>query len=184
MHTRAAAKKLADIAATAGSAVDALTGQAEVMQAPTITDGPGPMGSLPSATTTITGGVKRKRGGKKQAQPLKGGWVLPHGMGAGVAALETSGPQDDEIALPALSPADAPVNAEDPTQIEIAPSAQSSTKTTVVKQTTRTRLSLRTAKTSVDDRRNDQNDQNQQETSIKLEESESPAIGQENGHQR
>ena len=83
MRTRAAAKRLAEMASAADKGVDSPSGPTESAPAQDITDNPA-SDTLGPSRMAMTGGKKRKRPSKKQAQPIKGGWVLPHGMGSGV----------------------------------------------------------------------------------------------------
>lgn len=179
MQTRAAARRLAVAAATANDAVDASVTQTGAVEVPNITDAQAPPGNFPFTTKIIIKTGKRKRAGRRQAQPLKGGWVLPHGMGAGVASLETSSPPGD-TAPPASSLATASVETEDPIQKDTTLPSQSGTKTTVVRQTRRTRASSQMTKTTNDDRNKDRK---QEEPAIKMEESESVAIEKEDNRQ-
>ncbi|KAH6855191.1 DNA glycosylase [Chaetomium sp. MPI-CAGE-AT-0009] len=92
--------------------------------------------------------TKRKRGGKKQAQPLKGGWVLPHGMGVGVSGADASGPENAEDASTELELADEASDREVPAQQSIAVTSRPklNTQKKVLGQTRQTRLSLRVTK--------------------------------------
>ncbi|KAK4043783.1 DNA glycosylase [Parachaetomium inaequale] len=168
MRTRAAAKKLADAVMAVGNAVSAPIEPTAVSQALVTTATPESMAISEPSTKTTGGGTKRKRGGKKPAQPVKGGWVLPHGMGIGVAGEDTSAPQDAEDTLPASSVVDPAPDAGGATQSglavtsELAPNAEKK----VLRQTRQTRLSLRVTKAK---------------PIVKLEEPDDPSIKLEDG---
>ncbi|KAK4155138.1 DNA glycosylase [Chaetomidium leptoderma] len=176
MQTRAAAKKLADAAAAVSSGASTLIEQADVEQGPAIADGAGLTEDLRSASNITSGTTKRKRAGKKQAQPLKGGWALPHGMGVGVTGPDASSPQDAEATLPASSLVDSQPDTEEPKHSGPSATPQVNTKKIVLRQTRQTRLSLRVTKVEAKDQKINQTEE---EPAVKLGEPASPSIKQE-----
>jgi len=110
MQTRAAARKAADASATGGSTSHGATTLAtggepaprkQAVAVPKRTAAArkrAPAASkLPTATSDKASAVpKRNRGKAALRQPMKGGWVLPHGMGASISPAEAPVP-DDEI---------------------------------------------------------------------------------------
>ncbi len=184
MQTRAAAKKLAAAAAatanTANSAISFSTEQADTVSAATAPIAP-KLTHNPGAPSKIAvDSKKRKRAAKKQAQPLKGGWVLPHGMGAAVAESDALSPRDPEATLPASSLTDLTGDDEDPIR-GIDDSSQSSAENTVTEQTRQTRLSLQVSKATADD----QTEQKaKQEPTVKLEAPDGLVVENEDSHPR
>lgn len=110
------------------------------------------MADSKASGNTARASTKRKSGTKKQAQPLKGGWVLPHGMGIAVTpGTDASGPEStedaspepelvDEASHPKVAAQDGAVAASQP---------EPGTKKEVPRLTRQTRLSLRVTKTQV-----------------------------------
>jgi endonuclease III len=167
MRTRAATKLAAapvaagaagtvgTTAAAAGAAVAAVNDavgvsniQVEAAQAQESTAGPGMMTNSKSSGRTARVSTKRKRGVKKQAQPLKGGWVLPHGMGVTVTGTDASGLESDgdtssESELVDKA-SDQKVAAQDGAVVTSQPGP--GTKKEVPRPTRQTRLSLRVTK--------------------------------------
>ena len=154
MRTRAAAKKLAAAAATdastVNSAISSSIEQANAVSAVTALAAPDLTDNQGAPTKTAVDSTKRKRAAKKQAQPLKGGWVLPHGMGAAVADSEAPSPQGADTTLPASSFIDLPGDIEGPIHGLDAPT-QSSTEKTAATQTRQTRLSLQVPEATAED---------------------------------
>jgi endonuclease III len=180
MRTRAAAKKLADAAAAVGNTVRAPVGPTEVSQALVATDTPESLNNSGPSTKTTGGGTKRKRGVKKQAQPVKGGWVLPHGMGIGVAGGDISAPQDAEATLPASSPVERSPDTAGATQSGLAVTSQlaPNAEKKVIRQTRQTRISLRVTKAVTE---NQKTKQEEQKPIVKLEEPDDSSLKQEDG---
>ena len=185
MQTRAAAKKLAAAAATAAivagaadSAIGSSTEQADAVSAATAPVAPELTDNQGAPSKIAVDSKKRKRAAKKQAQPLKGGWVLPHGMGAAVAESDGPSPQDAEATLPALSLTNLPGGVEGPAH-GVDGSSQSSAENTVTARTRQTRSSLQVSKAKADD----QTEQKaKQEPTVKLEASDDLVIEQEDNH--
>ncbi|KAK3298264.1 DNA glycosylase [Chaetomium fimeti] len=164
MQTRAAAK-LASAAATASNVVGVSDRHAEVVQALGSTGDPEMIAHSKTSGKTTKASTKRKRGGKQQAQPLKGGWVLPHGMG--VAGLGTESELVDAASDPDLP---AQQSATVTSQLKL------NTQKKVLRQTRQTRLSLRVTKARV-------KEEKVQEPIVKLEEPDDASnVEQEDGH--
>lgn len=172
MQTRAAARKLAeaasDPAATIPVLLVALQGQNQTL-ADSTTEPINSLdhGSLDHGNTVITG-AKRKRTTKMQTQPLKGGWVLPHGMGVGLTSVTTSSIQRAGSTLPALPIEGFPTDTEGPDHRDILVAlAPSAAKNNAISQTKQTRVSLRVTKAGA---KAEEYDQKQQpEPIVKLE---------------
>ncbi len=202
MQTRAAAKRLAEMAGAADKGPDLPSGSTDGVEAQDATDGVGAQGNtdgaeaqdttddtdgqgnkdgtegqgskdgtevqdvnnLASGTsgsshTAIARGAKRKRPSKKQAQPLKGGWALPHGMGSGVA----DAPPAPEGALPmSSSTSSLPVpslDIETPAQVNpVTVSGPANTETVPV-QKKQTRLILQVSKANAQAQLKDQEEE-------------------------
>jgi endonuclease III len=212
MQTRAAAKRLAE-AALAAQAVGCdehtviADTEAAVLQAPTVTQTPEPVDNLESASKVTTGGAKhkgaekkkaqpadnsesvnqttggtkRKRGGKKQVQPRKGGWVLPHGMGARAVEANPSAPQDAEVTSAATAVDGLPGGTESPAQEHLEAGSQADTEKKGPRPTRQTRLSLRITKVET---KNQTSTEKEHEPTVKLEDTDGPAIEEEDGAAR
>ncbi|KAH6628611.1 DNA glycosylase [Chaetomium tenue] len=116
---------------------------------------------------TARASTKRKRGVKKQSQALRGGWVLPHGMGVGVTGTDASSPENAEDTLSESELVDAASDPKVPAQSSavVASQPNTGTKKEVLKRTRQTRLSLRVTKA--------------QATTVKLEKQDDAPIKQE-----
>lgn len=173
MQTRAATKHAA-AAATVSDAVVISGVQTEAAQAPERTANPEMMADSKASGKTARVSTKRKRGVKKQSQPLRGGWALPHGMGVRVTGADASGTENAEDTLPVSESelADAAscskVSAQNvPAQNSAVVTSQPKigTKKEALKQSRQTRLSLRVTKA--------------QATTVKLEKPDDASIKQE-----
>ncbi|KAK4133342.1 DNA glycosylase [Trichocladium antarcticum] len=182
MQTRGVMRKLAEVAATTGtSSTPRTVAEAlETSETQASSDTPKPAVDGDEHRSEVTDSLKRKRGKKKSAQPLKGGWVLPHGMGVGVAGPDASdtqgaGPQPLVSSLPVPS-----LIAAGTTQGGLsATSMESNSKIDAPKQKRQTRISLRVTKAGLDVPKDGQK---KQESIMKLEapdDSTSPPIKQE-----
>jgi endonuclease III len=178
MQTRAAAKRLAAEAATGGSVALTSIVKAQVTQVETITNSPSLKDDPVSTGKTISSSTKRKRAGKKQSQPLKGGWVLPHGMGVGLAEPASANVSGAENTSPTPLLADAPKTVGVSAQGDSAATLEPEAKQRVVRQTRQTRLSLRVTKAGAEDQKSRQKEQ---EPTVKLEDPEDPPATQEVG---
>jgi endonuclease III len=182
MQTRAAARKLARVAAPAStpSSPNTAAGSLETSDAQTSSDAP----KLANGDgSNITAGVKRKRATKKPAQPLKGGWVLPHGMGVGVAEPDASGPQGTKPPSLVSSAPQSLLTAEGRVQSDLPTTTpRADSKIDAPKQTRQTRISLRSTKAGVAAQKADPK---KQEPTVKVEEPDdsiSSPIKEEDGH--
>jgi endonuclease III len=178
MQTRAAAKRLAAEAATGGSVAPTSIVKTQVAQVETITNSPSLKDDPVSTGKTTSSSTKRKRAGKKQSQPLKGGWVLPHGMGVGLAEQASSNVSGAENTSPTPLLADAPKTVGVSAQGDSAATLEPEAKQRVVRQTRQTRLSLRVTKAGAEDQKSRQKEQ---EPTVKLEDPEDPPATQEVG---
>ncbi|EAQ89897.1 hypothetical protein CHGG_06516 [Chaetomium globosum CBS 148.51] len=118
--------------------------------------------------------TKRKRGVKKQSQPLRGGWALPHGMGVRVTGADASGTENAEDTLPVSESELADATSGPKVSAQNVPAQNSAvvtsqpkigTKKEALKQSRQTRLSLRVTKA--------------QATTVKLEKPDDASIKQE-----
>jgi endonuclease III len=178
MQTRAAAKRLAAEAATSSSVAGTSIVQADVAQVEAITDRSGLKDGQVSTGKTTSGGTKRKHAAKKQSQPLKGGWVLPHGMGVGLAEQASSNPPAVEDTLPSPPLVDQLKAAESPAQGDGVASSESEVTQRVLRQTRQTRLSLRITKAGAEDQKGKRKEE---EPTVKLEDPGDLQIEQEDG---
>ncbi|KAK4236338.1 DNA glycosylase [Achaetomium macrosporum] len=174
MQTRSQKRKFADTIASARDAAGAPIAPIKMVQTPTVTNNSGSGASSRSVSKTKRGGMKRKRTGKK-AQPVKGGWVLPHGMGAGVAGLDAGSSQSTESTARISHVADLSIVASSPTGVSPPASQQPGVKATQG-QARQTRLSLRLSKVGVTGQARTSEGQ---EPAVNLENLDSPSIKQE-----
>ncbi|KAK4247782.1 DNA glycosylase [Corynascus novoguineensis] len=102
MRTRAATRKVASAAVEVSNKVDFTAAPAESGQVLGRTENLGFADKQESSSEFNKGSMKRKHGEKKHTQPVKDGWVLPHGMGTKVITPDPSALLDAEITMPAL----------------------------------------------------------------------------------
>lgn len=182
MQTRAAARRLAEAAARINaSPADAASQESSCDLDPS--DAPGFSNNTRSGSKS-TAGSKRKRVTTKQTQPLKGGWILPHGMGVRLTESDASHSQGVEPAtssspllkgLPAV-PESAQSN---PPTVAARPGRKNNS----AKQTKQTRLSSRVTKVGVNTA--NKVSETKQDPAIKREDDDSivgPLIKQEDDH--
>ncbi|KAK3905017.1 DNA glycosylase [Staphylotrichum tortipilum] len=179
MRTRAATKRLAEMAGAADNGADSPSGPTEGAQAQDIIDNLATDASGSSRVATqaqdiidnlatdtsgssrmaTAGGIKRKRASKKQAQPLKGGWVLPHGMGSGVTDAPLTSEDTQSTSTPTSLLPGPSVDVETPAQdTPEAVSRPSNTEMEPV-QKKQTRLILRVSKANAHAQMKDQEEQ-------------------------
>ncbi|KAL2020988.1 hypothetical protein VTK56DRAFT_7762 [Thermocarpiscus australiensis] len=169
MQTRSATRRLAVAAATVSDIPTTARGAPETPLTQTSANVPLLTTSRGSGSVTAAGS-KRKRASKEKVQPLKGGWVLPHGMGVGVAGSVPPSDQGAESALPASPPEETSAAAADRVQ-DARPTLTAQPKgkkNTAPRQTKQTRLSLRVTKAGV---KVEKGNQDEQALAVKVEES-------------
>ncbi|KAK3311377.1 DNA glycosylase [Chaetomium strumarium] len=178
MQTRSQKRKLVDAMVSTSVVAGAPIAPATVVQASTVTNTSGSAGSSKSVSKTKGGGTKGKRIGK-QRQPLKGGWVLPHGMGAGVARLDAGSSQSAESTVLSPQLADSIVA---PNLIGVDPPASPHPGIKAAQgQMRQTRLSLRLSKVGVTGQ--DRTDK-REEPAVKSENVDNPSIKHEQEEMR
>ncbi|KAK4102062.1 DNA glycosylase [Parathielavia hyrcaniae] len=179
MQTRAAARRLAVGTATVGSVDATSILRTAAAQAETVDDVLGSKDEIGAVNKTAGGSAKRKHAGKTQSQPLKGGWMLPHGMGAGLTEPPNSVPPGHENTSPTTALSDPLTDVEVPTQNGgSAPSPSVIKQQQTQRQTRQTRLSLRVIKKGAEDITSDQK---KQEPNVKVEATEDLLIKQDEG---
>lgn len=167
MQTRTAARRLAGEVATVMTPAKVME-PSEMSRSQLPSDGLEPAIESPAGAGSSTS-LKRKREAskKKQTQPLKGGWVLPHGMGIGLSESDTTARHDEPLSATS-APLDHPIDPSNTTEGGASTNplhSQPADIKKLPKRTRQTRISLQVIKVGAT---GEKDKQEKQETEIKL----------------
>lgn len=171
-------KRLAEAAAAAAGTISAAVHHPEHSQVTSASEVQSPADKQATMRET-TPYSKRKRAEKKQPQPLKGGWTLPHGMGVKAAEQDVEAPTTAVSMSLVSTPSSVSAVESGFSQGSTAASQTPNTDKTVSKQRKQTRLFSRTTKAGVS---NGDSDSKEQSKTAKLEETERVSINEESAH--